>query len=51
MLVTVQKVDEFFQVSGYVKISQRKLGILCEQIILEYLEMGLKDYFWDNQQK
>ena len=49
MFVTVQKVDEVFQVNGYVKYLQRQLGILCKQILLESSEMGLKEYFLDNQ--
>ena len=42
--MTVQKVDEVFQVNGYVKYFQRQLGIICEKILLALSEMGLKYY-------
>ena len=45
MFVTVQKIDNFFQVNGYMKDFQRQIGIICEQILLALSEMGWKDYW------
>ena len=49
MFVTLHKVDDFFQVNGYVKYFLCHLGIICNPIMIAYTEMILKDYFCDNQ--